>query len=118
MFAADSRGAEVLAGPLVNPANAHHYYLLSEDTWQASERFAQELGGHLATVNDLAEQLGIEVCWKATPGRTYDLQRCLDLTHPVWDAVGIVASENGEGCLSIQGGSDFDGFYRLHTHLE
>lgn len=50
------RGAEVLGGPLTNPANSHRYYLLSEDTWQASERKAQDLGGHLATVNDLAEQ--------------------------------------------------------------
>lgn len=231
VFAADSRGAEVLAGPLLNPANAHHYYLLSEDTWQASERLAQELGGYLATVNDLAEQQwifnqfgswggvsrslwiglrevggegrfrwssgevlgfthwlpsqpdnsptsggegfvhminsgneyghpgglwndiaspnkffptfnpicgvvevipeqapvlsirksiqsGIEVCWKVTPGRSYDLQRCLDLTSPVWEAVAIVASDNGEGCLSIQEGAVFNGFYRLRTHLE
>lgn len=231
VFVARSRGAEILVGPVHNPANAHHYYLLSEDTWQASERFAQELGGHLATVNDLEEQTwifsqfgswggvgrslwiglrevggegifrwssgdplefthwlpsqpdnspvsggesfvhminsgneyghpgglwndiaspnrvfptfdpicgvvevvpeqipilsirtgiqsGIEVCWKATPGRTYDLQRCLDLAHPVWEPVAIAASDNGEGCLSILGIPGSNGFYRLRSRAQ
>lgn len=48
--------ASVIAGPLVNPANGHSYYLLDANTWTASELEAFTLGGHLATVNDAAEQ--------------------------------------------------------------
>jgi len=47
--------AAVLAGPLTNAANAHTYYLLSADTWTASEAEARGLGGHLVTINDAAE---------------------------------------------------------------
>ena len=230
-FSLGLRGADVLVGPLVNPANAHHYYLLSEDSWQASERLAQDLGGHLATVNDLAEQTWIfnrfggwagvsrslwiglrevggegafrwssgepvefthwlpsqpdncsasggegfvhminsgneyghpgglwndiaspnrlfptfepicgvvevvpeqpsvlsiqnsgssdlEICWKGTPGRTYDLQRCLDLANPVWEAVAVITSDNGQGCLSVPVSFGFNGFYRLRSRTE
>ena len=47
--------ASVVAGPLVNPANGHAYYLLSNDTWAASEAEAVTLGGHLATIRSAAE---------------------------------------------------------------
>ncbi len=47
--------AAVLAGPVTNPANGHAYYLLGESTWTNSETQAIALGGHLATVNDAAE---------------------------------------------------------------
>jgi hypothetical protein len=55
-FAASSSPAGILTGPIINPANSHQYYLLTEDTWQASEAEAVALGGHLATINDAAEQ--------------------------------------------------------------
>ncbi len=48
--------AGILAGPIVNPENGHTYYLLTEDTWQNSETQAVVLGGHLATINNQAEQ--------------------------------------------------------------
>jgi hypothetical protein len=47
--------AGVIDGPVVNPANGHAYYLLDADTWTNSESQAEALGGHLATVNDAAE---------------------------------------------------------------
>src|SRR3954469_13881525 len=47
--------AALLAGPLTNAANAHTYYLLSSNTWTASEAEAVGLGGHLVTINDTAE---------------------------------------------------------------
>jgi hypothetical protein len=47
--------ADILAGPIVDPANGHTYYLLTTNTWTASEAEALTLGGHLATINDLAE---------------------------------------------------------------
>ena len=46
----------VLAGPITNSFNGHSYYLLAEDSWQNSEAQAKALGGHLATLNDDAEQ--------------------------------------------------------------
>jgi hypothetical protein len=45
----------VWAGPIKNPANGHTYYLLSNATWNDSEAKAISLGGHLATINDAAE---------------------------------------------------------------
>jgi formylglycine-generating enzyme required for sulfatase activity len=46
----------VLAGPILNPGNGHRYYLLDSNNWSAAEAEAVALGGHLATINDLAEQ--------------------------------------------------------------
>lgn len=44
-----------LAGPVYNPANGHYYYLLTENTWTASNTEAGTLGGYLVTVNNAAE---------------------------------------------------------------
>ena len=45
----------VLQGPITNAANGSVYYLLSPASWTRSEAKAIELGGHLATINDSAE---------------------------------------------------------------
>ena len=47
--------AQVLHGPVTNPTNGHLYYLLTAGSWQESETRAALFGGHLATVNDHAE---------------------------------------------------------------
>jgi hypothetical protein len=44
-----------VSGPITNPANGHAYYLLPPNTWTLSEAAAVVLGGHLATINDAAE---------------------------------------------------------------
>ncbi|HYD02478.1 MAG TPA: GC-type dockerin domain-anchored protein [Phycisphaerales bacterium] len=49
----------VLAGPIVNPANGHSYYLLEPSSWTEAEARAVELGGHLATVRNDEENLFI-----------------------------------------------------------
>jgi len=50
-----SAHAGILAGPVVNPANGHAYYLLSQNTWSNAEAQAVSLGGHLATIRNAAE---------------------------------------------------------------
>jgi hypothetical protein len=46
---------QVVAGPILNPANNHYYYLLGTNTWQNGEAGAVSLGGHLVSMNDAAE---------------------------------------------------------------
>jgi hypothetical protein len=58
----------VLGGPVVldtaiNPANGHTYYLLDSSDWTNAENAAVGLGGHLATINDLAENNWIWDRW-------------------------------------------------------
>jgi hypothetical protein len=48
--------AEIIAGPITNPANGHDYYLLTQNTWTASEAEAENLGGTLAIVRNDGEQ--------------------------------------------------------------
>lgn len=45
----------ILAGPITNPANGHQYYLVNYTNWSAAEQIAVSLGGHLATINNAAE---------------------------------------------------------------
>ena len=47
--------ADILGGPITNAANGHIYFLLTSNTWTASEAEAVTLGAHLATINDAAE---------------------------------------------------------------
>ena len=47
--------ASIVIGPVLNPANGHVYYLLSQNNWTGSEAEAVTLGGHLTTINDQAE---------------------------------------------------------------
>jgi len=48
--------AGILVGPVVNPANGHIYYLLSQNSWSNAEAEAVSLGGHLATIRNADEQ--------------------------------------------------------------
>jgi len=47
---------KIIAGPITNPGNGHDYYLLTPDTWTASEAAAQNLNGTLAIVRNAGEQ--------------------------------------------------------------
>lgn len=40
----------IVQGPVLDPATGHYYYLLGPNNWTTSELWAEELGGHLATV--------------------------------------------------------------------
>jgi hypothetical protein len=51
----DINPINILAGPVVNPANGHAYYLLAQNTWSNAEAQAVRLGGHLATIRNAEE---------------------------------------------------------------
>ncbi len=48
--------ADIVAGPITNPANGHDYYLLSPNTWTMSEAEAESLDGTLAVIRNADEQ--------------------------------------------------------------
>ncbi len=50
-----STRADIIAGPVTNPANGHDYYLLSPNSWSGAEAEAEDLGGTLAIVKNAAE---------------------------------------------------------------
>lgn len=56
VVAAANSHAEIIAGPITNPANGHDYFLLTSDTWSGSEAAAEQLGGTLAVIQNQAEQ--------------------------------------------------------------
>lgn len=47
--------SNVIAGPIVNPANGHAYFLLAPSKWTEAEAEAVKLGGHLATIRNQSE---------------------------------------------------------------
>ncbi len=46
----------VLAGPIVNPATRHRYFLLKQSNWVTAEAATRKLNGHLATIRNQSEQ--------------------------------------------------------------
>ena len=54
-FFASSSHANILTGPVTNPENGHEYYLLTTNSWTASQAEAITLGGNLVTINDALE---------------------------------------------------------------
>jgi cysteine-rich repeat protein len=63
----------VVAGPITNPANHNRYYLLAPASWLAAQGQAACLGGHLATIND-----GAENAWAYDTFSTYgNVEHCL-----------------------------------------
>ena len=56
LLAAFQSQADVIAGPITNPANGHDYYLLSPNAWAKSEAEAETLGGTLAIIKNASDQ--------------------------------------------------------------
>ena len=46
----------IVAGPFLDRATSHYYYLLAATNWTTSETWATMLGGHLATVDTANEE--------------------------------------------------------------
>ena len=55
MLAGRAAAVDALSGPIVNPANGHLYILLDQSNWTDAEAEAVLLGGHLATIDNAAE---------------------------------------------------------------
>jgi hypothetical protein len=55
LLAGRAAAVDALSDPIVNPANGHLYILLDRANWTDSEAAAVLLGGHLATIDDAAE---------------------------------------------------------------
>lgn len=65
--------ADIIAGPITNPANGHDYYLLSPNTWTTSEAEAESLDGTLAVIKNADEQKWIYSTFGACAGTNHDL---------------------------------------------
>lgn len=65
--------ADIIAGPITNPANGHDYYLLTPNTWTASEAEAEGLGGTLAIINDAGEQEWVSATFISNGGTNRNL---------------------------------------------
>jgi hypothetical protein len=99
--------AQIIKGPIINSANGHDYYIISEGNWSQDEADAESIGGHLATVRNAAENTWIlnnlAVDFSASGGPNLS-------DVPLWigfyDPTGI-AHNDGFGGPGTQHAADF-----------
>jgi Lectin C-type domain len=82
LLAAVPSRAGIIAGPITNPANGHDYYLLTPNTWSASEAEAEAMGGTLAIVRNAGEQKWIFSTFGNLGGANRSLWIGLHRTQP------------------------------------
>ena len=63
----------IKAGPFLNRANGHYYYLLGQTNWTTSELWAKSLGGHLVEVDDANEENWIYDTFAQFGGTNYTM---------------------------------------------
>ncbi len=63
----------ILAGPFLNRATSHYYYLLGQTNWTTSELWANALGGHLVEVDDANEQNWVYDTFAQFAGSNYTI---------------------------------------------
>jgi hypothetical protein len=103
-----------VTGPVVNPANANHYYVFDDLLhWAAAENLALSLGGHLVTINDAAENAWV-VSTLTVAGGTYWIGARDDALEGsfVWESGQLWSYTNwsaGEpdDDVALGGGGDF-----------
>src|ERR1700704_2157320 len=66
-------GAAIIGGPITNPKNGHEYYLLSPNSWTASESEAEDMGGTLAIIKNAGEQKWVFSTFGAYGGTQHEL---------------------------------------------
>jgi hypothetical protein len=99
-LAACRASAGVLAGPITNPGNGHDYYLLTPNTWTASEAEAENLGGTLAIIRNAHDQEWVLSTFGSLGGTNRNLWIGLHRNFPsgplVWVTDGAVDYSNWE----------------------
>jgi hypothetical protein len=99
--AASNMRADIIAGPITNPANGHDYYLLSPNTWTASEAEAENLDGTLAVIKNADEQKWVFSTFGNYGGTNRNLWIGLYRTWPdrtlVWATGEILGYSNWAG---------------------
>jgi alpha-tubulin suppressor-like RCC1 family protein/subtilisin-like proprotein convertase family protein len=63
----------IIAGPFLNRQTDHYYYMLASTNWTTSETWAEQIGGHLATVRTANEENWIIDTFSDYHGRNRDL---------------------------------------------
>jgi subtilisin-like proprotein convertase family protein len=63
----------IRAGPFLNRGTDHYYYLLGPTNWTTSETWAEELGGHLVTLDSADEQNWVFDTFASYSGRNRNL---------------------------------------------
>ncbi|MGH8023445.1 MAG: C-type lectin domain-containing protein, partial [Limisphaerales bacterium] len=63
----------IRAGPFLDRGTDHYYYLLGATNWTTSEAWAEELGGHLATLDSADEQNWVFDTFASYSGRNRNL---------------------------------------------
>jgi alpha-tubulin suppressor-like RCC1 family protein/subtilisin-like proprotein convertase family protein len=63
----------IRAGPFLDRATDHYYYMLGATDWLTSEQWAEDLGGHLATVDTADEQNWIFDTFAGYAGKSRNL---------------------------------------------
>jgi hypothetical protein len=71
--AALSAQAEIIAGPITNPATGRDYYLLAPNSWSLSQAEAESLGGTLAVIKNEDEQKWVFATFGAYGGVNREL---------------------------------------------
>jgi hypothetical protein len=108
--------AGIIAGPIANPANGHDYYLLTPNTWTASEAEAERLGGTLAVIRNAGDQEWVSSTFAAYQGTNRNLWIGLRRSYPggpwVWVTGMPVNYSNWE-----RGQPDNNGGNESYVHM-
>jgi hypothetical protein len=124
--------ADIIAGPITNPANGHDYYLLTPNSWSASEAEAENLGGTLAIIKNAAEQewvfsnfgfyggmrrsLWIGLHRKVSGGAFYWMNESpIDYAH--WCPGEPNNAGGDENCVNMRGGPETPGTWNDYADV-
>ncbi|HQR06434.1 MAG TPA: C-type lectin domain-containing protein [Gemmatales bacterium] len=72
-----------ILGSATNPDNGHLYHILTISTWTDAEAFAVSLGGHLVTINTVAENTWVTTNFSQFGG----------INRPIWLGLNDAAVE-------------------------
>jgi hypothetical protein len=89
----------IVAGPRLDETNGHIYYLLAPAPWTVAEAAAVALGGHLATINDEAENTMVRA-WASPFTGNRSLWIGLVDTNPTVNATNYLERRSEFGWIS------------------